>query len=123
MKKEQTIKPFKNSSRRKSPVKPAQLYPDVTIFEALNGYEAMAQTLEHLPTMIIADYAMPSMGGLRLLNELSQQPACKGIPIVIATSVESQGNTQAMLTAGAKHVLMKPFNKTEFSSTIKKFIQ
>ncbi|TAK56759.1 MAG: PAS domain S-box protein, partial [Bacteroidetes bacterium] len=90
-----------------------QLYPDLSIIEAVDGEAAFSSIVQHLPCLVIADYVMPGMDGIRLIKELHKHPHTKGIPVVSMTSVQSQGSAAELRAAGAREVLMKPITKAE----------
>ncbi len=98
-------------------------YPDLTIIETSNGEVALQKAQQYLPFLIIADFIMPGMDGIRLLKELRKNPATKGIPVISMTSVQSQGKVSDLRAAGAVDVLMKPFSKAELKNAIEKFIK
>jgi twitching motility two-component system response regulator PilH len=73
--------------------------------------------------MILADFAMPGMDGLRLLQELRRQPETQNIPVVIITSYESKADAVALQEYGVKEILIKPVNKDELQKAITKYFK
>jgi DNA-binding NarL/FixJ family response regulator len=51
--------------------------------EAVNGYEAIIKAIELRPDLIILDFAMPRVDGLKAANEISK--LLPGVPIVLHT--------------------------------------
>jgi CheY-like chemotaxis protein len=100
-----------------------QINPDVLVLEAFDGYEAMSLALSRRPSMILADFAMPGMDGLRLLQELRRQPETQNIPVVIITSYESKADAVALQEHGVKEILIKPVNKDELQKAIAKYFK
>jgi PAS domain S-box-containing protein len=100
-----------------------QIHPDVLVLEAFDGYEAMSLALSRRPSMILADFAMPGMDGLRLLQELRRQPETQNIPVVIITSYESKADAVALQEYGVKEILIKPVNKDELQKAITKYFK
>ncbi len=100
-----------------------QCYPDYSVVEASDGETAFKLALQHLPSVIIADFVMPIMDGIKLLKELRRNPATKGIPVISVTSVQSQGSAADLRAAGAIDVLLKPFSKSELCSVMERFVK
>lgn len=100
-----------------------QIHPDVLVLEAFDGYEAMSLALSRRPSMILADFAMPGMDGLRLLQELRRQPETQNIPVVIITSYESKADAVSLQEHGVKEILIKPVNKDELQKAISKYFK
>lgn len=100
-----------------------QINPDVLVLEAFDGYEAMSLALSRRPSIILADFAMPGMDGLRLLQELRRQPETQNIPVVIITSYESKADAVALQEHGVKEILIKPVNKEELQKAITKYFK
>jgi PAS domain S-box-containing protein len=99
-----------------------QIHPDILILEAFDGYEAMSVALSRRPAIILADFAMPGMDGLRLLQELKRQPETQTIPVIIITSYESKADAATLQQYGVKEILIKPVNKDELQAAIQKYL-
>lgn len=100
-----------------------QILPDVLLLEALDGYEAMSIALSRLPVLILADFAMPGMDGLRLLKELRSQPQTKNTPVIIITSFESKADAEALMQYGVNEIFIKPANKDDLQKAVMKYIK
>lgn len=100
-----------------------QILPDVLLLEALDGYEAMSIALTRLPVLILADFAMPGMDGLRLLKELRSQPQTKNTPVIIITSFESKADAEALMQFGVNEIFIKPANKDDLQKAVMKYIK
>ncbi len=100
-----------------------QILPDVLLLEALDGYEAMSIAISRLPVLILADFAMPGMDGLRLLKELRSQPQTKNTPVIIITSFESKADAEALMQYGVKEIFIKPANKDVLQKAVLKYIK
>ncbi|MFH2004136.1 MAG: ATP-binding protein, partial [Bacteroidota bacterium] len=99
-----------------------QAFPDIIILEAYEGYEAMSLAMSRIPSIIIADFAMPGMDGLRLIQELKQQPQTQNIPVIIITSFESKADAASLIQYGVKEILIKPLTKEGLQKAIVKYI-
>ncbi len=55
-------------------------------FEASNGKEALKILNEKWLDLVLADYIMPDMDGLELLDEMQKNETFKSIPVVMITT-------------------------------------
>jgi CheY-like chemotaxis protein len=87
---------------------------DYEILEAESGTEAVAKTNECRPNLIILDFAMPGMDGLKVARVL--QNSLPEIPIVMYTMHYTTQLSAAALAAGAKQVISKSETGTLIST-------
>lgn len=99
-----------------------QILPDFLMYEAYDGYEAMSIAISKLPSIILADFAMPGMDGLRMMKELKSHPQTQTIPVIIITSHESKADAAGLMEHGVKEILLKPISKEELQKAILKYI-
>jgi len=81
------------------------------------GREAIKQTMEHRPDIIIMDINMPDMDGIQATNEIT-----KLVPstAVIMMSVQTDADyLKKAMQAGARYFLMKPVAPDELYGTIR----
>ncbi len=57
-----------------------------SIFEAVDGYEALNLTRQQKPDLITLDLSLPGLTGFDILDELKADPRTQGIPVVVITS-------------------------------------
>ena len=81
--------------------------------EAATLAEARAQIAAHAPHAILLDAQLGNEDGLALLAEYSSR-----FPIVVTTTHRSADEMSAALDAGARDVLVKPFDPQRLSSAI-----
>ena len=84
---------------------------DGKIIEAANGKEALEQTLQEKPDLIIMDIAMPEMDGLEALEQLRLLP---NPPLVIM--ITAHGSEKVAVDAmkkGAYDYIAKPYDVDE----------
>lgn len=81
--------------------------------EAGNGQEALeAVAAESTPfELVLADWNMPVMNGLELLQELRKKPELDSTVVVMVTTESELDQMAAALEAGANEYVMKPFTK------------
>jgi CheY-like chemotaxis protein/anti-sigma regulatory factor (Ser/Thr protein kinase) len=68
--------------------------PDYTVYEAVDGKDALAQIELHLPELVVTDMMMPNMDGLELVSAVKEQYPL--VPIILMTSL---GNEQIAVLA------------------------
>src|SRR6185503_19201645 len=80
-----------------------------TVFETLDGVEALA-LLERQPVdAVITDVLMPRMDGYRLCQKIRKHPRLHDLPVIIFTATyNSPGDEKLAMDVGADKYLMKP---------------
>src|SRR5687767_7365926 len=76
--------------------------------EAVNGHDAITQTLVEKPALILMDATMPRMDGWEAIRILKENPATKGIPLIMLTAHAFQEHRDRAAQAGADAFLAKP---------------
>lgn len=80
--------------------------------EAGTGKEGVSKAREDAPDLIVLDLVMPGMSGLDVCQALKSKTATAGIPIIILTGHDQEGQDITCLDMGADGYLTKPV-KTE----------
>lgn len=62
------------------------------------------------PDIILLDWMMPEKSGIEVLAGLKQNPATKGIPVIMLTTKSLLNEVNQLFTAGADDYICKPFN-------------
>ncbi len=86
-------------------------YSSSSVVEASDGVEAMAELREqHFSIdIILADWNMPNMDGLALLNQLQGVERLKRIPFIMVTGEAQRDRVVEAIRAGARNYIVKPF--------------
>ncbi len=82
---------------------------DLEIETARNGEEALAKVTARPPDMIFLDLMMPVMDGFAVLELLQDDPARRGIPVVIVSAASDTAHLVRGIELGAIDFLPKPF--------------
>jgi CheY-like chemotaxis protein len=77
--------------------------------KAVNGEEALALVPEFAPDMIIADWHMPRMSGIEMLQTL-RQTGSADLAVGFVTTETSASQLQQAHNSGASFILHKPFD-------------
>jgi signal transduction histidine kinase/CheY-like chemotaxis protein len=75
--------------------------------EASNGREALEALHDKVPTLIFLDLLMPQMDGFEFVNNVQQDPAFSGIPVIILTSKDLTREERKRLSGGVGKIIEK----------------
>lgn len=81
---------------------------DVTT--AASGEEGVALAATHHPDAILLDVIMPKVDGLATLIKLGENAETCHIPVILLTATLRLATQQSFVAAGARAVLVKPFD-------------
>ncbi len=89
------------------------LEDDYDIRTASDGIEAIASVAQQPPDIIVLDVMMPRKTGYEVCNELKDDPATSGIPILMLSARGETAHVKKGFYAGADDYLPKPFDPEE----------
>lgn len=78
-----------------------------TLFEAVNGEEAIRMAHSHNPSLILLDLMMPEKDGFAVLEALQSSPDTARIPVVVITAKELTAPEKARLQGHIKSLMQK----------------
>ena len=79
--------------------------PDYTVFEAVDGQDALAKIELHLPDLVVTDMMMPKLNGLELVAAVKDEYPL--LPIILMTSMGSEKIAVQALQKGASSYVPK----------------
>lgn len=79
-----------------------------TVSSAATGKAGISEAQRHPQDLVVLDLVMPGMNGLDVCQVLKQQVDTAGIPILILTGSDQDGQDVACLDMGADDYLTKP---------------
>jgi two-component system KDP operon response regulator KdpE len=90
------------------------------VVEAETGTQALMQATEHNPDIVILEFALPDMNGIRMTTELR---AWSEAPIFILSTPEDSSQQIAALDSGANEYLTRPFGTSELLARIRVWLK
>jgi DNA-binding response OmpR family regulator len=87
---------------------------------AANGVEAMIKVTESRFDVVVTDVVMPQMDGITLTRKLTQN--FSHLPVMVMTAQDDEEFTASAFMAGARDVISKPFEITEFMVRLRKML-
>lgn len=78
------------------------------VAEAADGLAGLVNAAAQPPALILLDVMMPDLGGVRVLEEMQQNPALAKVPVIVVTGKMELLPTLEELI-GAANVFAKPF--------------
>jgi len=87
---------------------------------AANGVEAMVKVAQSRFDVVITDVLMPKMDGITLTRTLTEN--FSQLPVMVMTAQLDEDFTESALMAGARDVISKPFEISEFMVRLHKML-
>ena len=84
-----------------------------------DGYSVMGAAQKEHPDVIILDLGLPAGDGFVVLERLQSSDTLSGIPVIVLTARDPQGNEQRALKAGAAAFFQKPVDNDELLNVIR----
>jgi two-component system KDP operon response regulator KdpE len=84
--------------------------------EAETGAQALAQTRQAAPDLVLLDLGLPDMDGLEVLRQIR---AASAVPVVVVSSREDERGKVAALDLGADDYVTKPFGMDELAARLR----
>jgi two-component system KDP operon response regulator KdpE len=97
-------------------LKAALVSHDYSVFEAVNGKEALELAVSAHPDAIILDLGLPDMDGTDVTRKVRKRSK---VPIIILSVREDEADKIEALDAGADDYLTKPFDAGEMLARIR----
>ena len=89
------------------------------ITTASDGYSAVASAQKDRPDLIVLDLGLPAGDGFVVLDRLQNIDALAGVPVIVLSARDPQGNEERALKAGAAAFFQKPADNEELLNVIR----
>ncbi len=86
---------------------------------ARNGGEAVDQTRELRPDLILMDIQMPGVDGMEATRQIREDSEFSSIPIIALTALAMPGDRERVLEAGANEYMAKPVSLRALVETMR----
>jgi DNA-binding response OmpR family regulator len=83
-----------------------------------DGYSVVGAAQKERPDVIILDPGLPAGDGFVVLERLQLSDQLSGIPVIVLTARDPQGNDARALKAGAAAFFQKPVDNEELMNVI-----
>jgi len=93
------------------------------VYSADNGQAGLKMAMEKKPDVILLDWVMPEMNGLKVLSKLRQDERTKDIIIVMLTVKNMMDDVETALANGADDYIPKPFEGAGLGSRIMSILE
>ncbi|MCF0136114.1 MAG: response regulator transcription factor [Lachnospiraceae bacterium] len=90
--------------------------PDITVFEAYNGRQALEIMDRETIHLVLMDIMMPVMDGITAMSKIRET---SNVPIILLTAKSQDSDKILGLNVGADDYITKPFNPLEVTARVK----
>jgi CheY-like chemotaxis protein len=88
------------------------------VMMAGNGREALAIVARDRPDLVVSDVMMPLLNGVRLCQQIKDDPSTASVPVILMSSV----GRRVVAGSGADAFLQKPFDLDEVETIVQKLL-
>jgi putative nucleotidyltransferase with HDIG domain len=99
-----------------------QLSSEFRVRTAESADEALRQTVEEVPALVLSDVMMPGRSGTDLLRDLRADPRTRRVPVVLVTAKADVETKIRNLEQGADDYVTKPFSILEVAARIRSIL-
>ncbi|MGA2322665.1 MAG: response regulator [Sedimentisphaerales bacterium] len=93
------------------------------VYLAEDGATGLKLARENNPDVILLDWLMPVMNGLRVLAELKTDGSTEHIPVFMLTAKGMLNDVTQAIEMGADDYITKPFNPIQLGKTIREKLE
>lgn len=100
-----------------------QIADDIEVVEFESSIEALAWLQDNQADLIITDYKMPEMDGIKFITETRRLEHYEHVPIMMITVVSEKEVRYEALEAGATAFLMRPIDQFECRTSCRNLLK
>lgn len=90
---------------------------------AIDGRDTLEKVVQFGPDLILLDIMMPKLSGFEVCKKLKDDPATRGIMILMVTALNELGDIERAVAAGCDDFLSKPVNKAELVKRVENMLK
>lgn len=95
--------------------------PQVKLVTAVYGKQTLELAIEHQPDLILLDLNLPDIHGSEVFELLKQNDVVNKIPVIVVSADAMPSQVNALLEAGVKQYITKPFDVPNFLQVIDQY--
>ncbi|HBT76612.1 MAG TPA: two-component system response regulator [Planctomycetaceae bacterium] len=96
---------------------------DYEIETAGDGAETLEKVASFGPDLILLDIMMPRYSGFEVCEKIKNDPATRGIMVLMVTALSELGDIEKAVSAGCDDYLSKPVNKLELLKRVENMLK
>jgi signal transduction histidine kinase len=89
---------------------------------APDGERGLAACAERPPDAVVCDIVMPGVHGFEVCRRLRADPATRGLPVMLMTSLADPADVVRALEAGADNFVTKPFSPATLVARLRRML-
>ncbi|MBD0864959.1 MAG: phosphate regulon transcriptional regulator PhoB [Rhodobacteraceae bacterium] len=89
------------------------------VLKAENGDEALLVVDEAMPDIIVLDWMIPNLSGIKVCRRLRAKPETRQIPIIMLSARFEEADKVRGLETGADDYVVKPYSVIEFMARVR----
>ena len=93
------------------------------VSSSVNGEAALETIKEKIPDLILLDWMLPDLSGIKICQYLKQDKTVKDIPIIMLTAKGEEEDKVKGLNTGAEDYITKPFSFPELLARVKSILR
>jgi len=93
------------------------------VSSSANGEEALETIKEKIPDLILLDWMLPDLSGIKICRYLKQDKTVKNIPVIMLTAKGEEEDKIKGFNTGAEDYMTKPFSFPELLVRIKSLLK
>jgi DNA-binding response OmpR family regulator len=93
------------------------------VYSADNGQAGLKMAMEKKPDVILLDWVMPEMNGLKVLSKIRHDERTKDIIVLMLTVKNMMDDVETALASGADDYIPKPFEGAGLGSRIMSILE
>ncbi|HUX52108.1 MAG TPA: response regulator [Spirochaetia bacterium] len=98
-------------------------YPNYSVFQAFDGFEAGRLISEHKPGIVILDIDLPGVNGHKLCKSIKEDTALNNPIIISISGLDDPEQAAQMLRNGADAFIAKPLELEKLTDILENLVQ
>ncbi len=92
------------------------------VVTATDGVDALEKIRAEKPDLVFLDIQMPRKDGNTVCEELRQDPATQGLPIIMITAKGQEADRLHSLQSGADEYITKPYSPRKVADRVREIL-